>query len=315
LVELKARFDEESNIEWAKRLTTAGASVLYGIAGLKTHAKVCLVIRREREGIKRYIHVGTGNYNEKTAALYSDIGYFSSNDDLANDLSAFFNMITGYSQPIPWAKIEVAPFGLRRKLLRMIRRETLRHSPDHPGLIRAKMNSLADTDLIEAFYQASKAGVKVELNIRGICRLRPGVPHLSENIRVISIVDQFLEHSRILYFSNGGEEEIYISSADGMPRNLDRRIEMLIPIDDAACKKELIDILDIYFRDNTKAWSLQPDGRYIKLEPGKGKKVRAQEILCQRALAAEDILLKSMPTDLKPQRPQVSTELENNKGK
>jgi polyphosphate kinase len=305
LVELKARFDEESNIGWAKRLTTAGASVLYGIAGLKTHAKVCLVIRREREGIKRYVHVGTGNYNENTSALYSDIGYFSSNDDLANDLSAFFNMITGYSQPIPWAKIEVAPFGLRRKLLRMIRRESLRSTPEKPGLIRAKMNSLADTDLIEALYQASRAGVRIELNVRGICRLRPGVPHLSENIRVISLVDQFLEHSRIFYFSNGGEEEIYLSSADWMPRNLDRRIELLVPIDDPGGKKELIEILDVYFRDNTKTWSLQPDGRYAKLEPGKGKKVRAQEVLCQRALTAEDILLKSMPAELKPQRPQV----------
>src|SRR5439155_18488809 len=237
LVELKARFDEESNIEWAKRLTTAGASVLYGITGLKTHAKVCLVVRREREGIKRYIHTSTGNYSERTSAIYSDIGYFSSNDDLANDISAFFNMITGYSQPIPWSKIEVAPFGLRRRLLRMIRREALRSSPEHPGLIRAKMNSLADPDLIEALYQASKAGVTIELNVRGICRLRPGVPHLSETIKVISIVDQFLEHSRIFHFANGGEDEVYISSADWMPRNLDRRVEMLVPIDDAASKK------------------------------------------------------------------------------
>ncbi len=310
LIELKARFDEESNIEWAKRLTTAGASVLYGIAGLKTHAKVCLIVRRESEGIKRYAHLATGNYNERTATVYSDIGYFTSNDDLTNDASAFFNMITGYSQPIPWSKIEVAPFGLRRRLLRMIRREALRSTPQHPGLIRAKMNSLADTDLIEALYQASKAGVKVELNIRGICRLRPGVAHLSENIKVISIVDQFLEHSRIFHFANGGEDEVYISSADWMPRNLDRRIEMLVPIDDAASKKELIEALDIYFRDNTKAWELQSDGSYIKVDPGKGKKIRAQEALCHRAMAAEDILLKSMPKDLKPQRPRVTPETE-----
>jgi polyphosphate kinase len=308
LVELKARFDEESNIEWAKRLTTAGASVLYGIAGLKTHAKVCLVVRRESDGIKRYVHVATGNYNERTAMTYSDIGYFSSNDDLASDVSAFFNMITGYSQPIAWSKIEVAPFGLRRRLLRMIRREALRSSPGHPGFIRAKMNSLADTDLIEALYQASKAGVKIELNVRGICRLRPGVPHLSENIKVISIVDQFLEHSRVFYFANGGEEEIYISSADWMPRNLDRRIEMLIPIEDAISKKDLMEALDLYFRDNSKAWALQPDGSYDRIDSGKGKKIRAQEALCHRALAAEDILLKSMPKDLKPQRPRISPE-------
>lgn len=306
LVELKARFDEESNIEWAKRLTKAGASVLYGIAGLKTHAKVCLVVRREPEGIKRYVHVATGNYNERTAAIYSDVGYFSSNDDLANDASAFFNMITGYSQPITWSKIEVAPFGLRRRLLRMVRREALRSSPEHPGFIRAKMNSLADPDLIEALYQASKAGVRIELNVRGICRLRPGVPHLSDNIEVISIVDQFLEHSRIFHFANGGEDEVYISSADWMPRNLDRRIEMLVPIDDAACKKELIEILDVYFRDNTKAWILHSDGSYSRVDPGKAKKMRAQEILCQRAMAAEEILMKTTPKDLKPQRPRIS---------
>ncbi len=217
-------------------------------------------------------------------------------------------MITGYSQPITWSKIEVAPFGLRRRLLRMIRREALRSTPEHPGLIRAKMNSLADTDLIEALYQASKAGVKVELNVRGICRLRPGVPHLSENIRVTSIVDQFLEHSRIFHFANGGEEEVYISSADWMPRNLDRRIEMLVPVDDIPSKKELIEVLDVYFRDNTKAWELQPDGSYNRVDPGKGKKIRAQEALCHRALTAEDILLKSMPKDLKPQRPRISPE-------
>jgi polyphosphate kinase len=304
LVELKARFDEESNIEWAKRLSTAGASVLYGIAGLKTHAKVCLVIRREREGIKRYVHTSTGNYNERTATIYSDVGYFSSDDDLANDVSAFFNMITGYSQPIIWTKIEVAPFGLRRKLLRLIRRETLRSSPEHPGLIRAKMNSLADPDLIEALYQASKAGVKIELNVRGICCLRPGVLHMSENITVTSIVDQFLEHSRIFYFANHGEDEIYFSSADWMPRNLDRRIEMLVPIDDPACKKELLEVLDTYFRDNTKAWTLEEDGHYSKVEAGKVKKFRAQEALCHRAMASEDVLLKSVPKDLKPQKPR-----------
>ena len=218
-------------------LRTPGASVLYGVAGLKTHAKVCLVVRREPEGIRRYIHLSTGNYNSKTARIYSDIGYFTSDEDIANDVSAFFNMITGYSQPLPWAKIEVAPYGLRRRLLRMIRREALRATPEHPGHIRAKMNSLADPDLIEALYQASNAGVKIELNVRGICRLRPGVPRLSENIRVVSIVDQFLEHSRIFYFANGGEEEVYLSSADWMPRNLDRRLELLFPVEDAAQKQ------------------------------------------------------------------------------
>jgi len=203
VIELKARFDEENNIEWARRLTIAGATVLYGVAGMKTHAKACLIVRRERDGIRRYIHLSTGNYNAKTARLYSDVGIFTTDDAIANDVSAFFNMITGYSQPATWAKIEVAPYGLRRRLLRMIRRETLRSSPDNPGLIRAKMNSLADADLIEALYQASNAGVRIELNVRGICRLRPGVKHLSENIRVVSIVDQFLEHSRIFHFHRG----------------------------------------------------------------------------------------------------------------
>jgi polyphosphate kinase len=304
LIELKARFDEENNIEGARRLAHAGASVLYGVAGLKTHAKVCLVVRREPEGIRRYIHLSTGNYNSRTARLYSDIGYFTSDEDIANDVSAFFNMITGYSQPLPWAKIEVAPYGLRRRLLRMIRREALRASPEHPGHIRAKMNSLADPDLIEALYQASNAGIKIELNVRGICRLRPGVPRLSENIRVVSIVDQFLEHSRIFYFANGGDEEVYLSSADWMPRNLDRRIELLFPVEDASQKRDLKEVLDLYFRDNTKAWLLQPDGSWQRIEAGKSKKIRAQEALCERAKAAETSVMKALPNELKPQKPR-----------
>jgi len=308
LIELKARFDEENNIEGARRLANAGASVLYGVAGLKTHAKVCLVVRREPEGIKRYIHMATGNYNSKTARIYSDIGYFTADEDIANDVSAFFNMITGYSQPLTWAKIEVAPYGLRKRLLRMIRRESLRATPEHPGHIRAKMNSLADPDLIEALYQASNAGVKIELNVRGICRLRPGVPRLSENIRVVSIVDQFLEHSRIFAFSNGGEEEIYLSSADWMPRNLDRRLELLFPIEGAEHKQELMEVLDIYFRDNAKAWSLQSDGVWRRIEAGKSKKVRAQEALCERAQAIEQSFLKAMPKELKPQKPRPLSE-------
>lgn len=308
LIELKARFDEENNIEGARRLANAGASVLYGVAGLKTHAKVCLVIRREPDGIKRYAHLATGNYNSKTARLYSDIGFFTSDDIMAGDLSAFFNMITGYSQPIAWAKIDVAPYGLRRRLLRLIRRETLRGTTEHPGYIRAKMNSLADPDLIEALYQASNAGVKIELNVRGICRLRPGVPRLSENIRVVSIVDQFLEHSRVFIFNNGGEPEAYLSSADWMPRNLDRRIELLFPVEGDADKKELSDILDIYFRDNTKAWQLHSDGTWLRVDAGKSKKVRAQDLLCERAKGAEKTALRAIPQDLRPQKPKSGLE-------
>lgn len=308
LIELKARFDEENNIGWAQRLTRAGASVLYGVANLKTHAKACLVIRREPGGLRRYVHLGTGNYNDKTAKIYSDIGYFTSDDTLAGDISSFFNMITGFSQPATWSKIEVAPYGMRRRLLRMIRREALRATPQHPGFIRAKMNSLADPDLIDALYQASNAGVKIELNVRGICRLRPGVKHLSENIRVVSIVDQFLEHARMFYFENGGDSELYLASADWMPRNLDRRLELLFPIDDPALKKDLAETLELYFRDNTHAWLLQPEGSWSRIEAGKNKKVRAQEVLCDRAKAAENLALQAMPKELKPQRPLPSPE-------
>lgn len=307
LVELKARFDEENNIEWAKRLISRGASVLYGVVGLKTHAKACLVVRREQDGIRRYMHLGTGNYNARTARLYSDIGYFTSDESLGSDISSFFNMITGYSQPASWNKIEVAPFGLRRKLLRLIHREAMRSTPEKPGLIRLKLNSLVDQELIEALYQASAAGVQIQLNVRGICCLRPGVKNLSENIKVISIVDQFLEHSRIYYFENGGSPEIYLSSADLMPRNLDKRIEILFPIEDAANKKRLIDTLDLYLRDTVKSWILLPDGSYARTEAGTRKRLRVQEALCQRAKEEEQAAMKSIPNELKPQRPALST--------
>ena len=307
LIELKARFDEENNIEWAKRLATAGASVLYGVAGYKTHAKACLVVRRERDGIRRYVHLSTGNYNAKTSRIYSDIGFFTCDEALANDISAFFNMITGYSQPASWKKIEIAPYGLRKKLLRLIRREEMRSTPENPGRIQAKMNSLADPELIDALYKASSAGIQIQLNVRGICCLRPGVKGLSENIRVISIVDRFLEHSRIFYFANGGEEEVYLSSADWMPRNLDRRIELMFPVEDAANKKRLLETLEFYFRDNVKAWSLQPDGTYNRVEPGNRKKFRAQEALCQKAAEEEKTVLKTMPKELKPQKPRIES--------
>ncbi len=308
LVELKARFDEENNIGWAKRLSMAGATVLYGVAGLKTHAKACLVIRREAEGMKRYVHLATGNYNEKTSRIYSDVGFFTSEEDYANDLAAFFNMITGYSQPAAWSKIEVAPFGLRQKLLRLIRRETLRSTPEHPGQILMKMNSLIDSEMIEALYAASQAGVHIKLNVRGICGLRPGLKNMSETIEVISIVDQFLEHSRIFYFANGGEPEVYLSSADCMPRNLDRRVELLFPIEDVKNKKELIDVLHFYFRDNVKAWRLQPDGSYKRVEAEGRRKFRVQEALCERAQADAATIRKIVPKELTPQKPKVPTE-------
>ena len=303
LVELKARFDEEKNIEWARRLDMAGANVLYGVAGLKTHAKVCLVIRREPEGIKRYVHLSTGNYNEKTARLYSDIGFFTSDENIASDVSAFFNMITGYSQPIPWSKIEVAPYGLRNKLIRLILREAMRSTKERPGIIMAKMNSLVDPQIIEALYKASKANVEIKLNVRGVCCLRPGVKDLSENIEVVSIVDMFLEHSRIFYFSNAGDDELYLSSADWMPRNLDRRLEIMFPIEDKENKREMGELLKLYFKDNVKTWQLQPNGSYKKIEPGTKKKFRVQEYLCKKALEQEELLNRSFPRELKPQKP------------
>ncbi len=303
LVELKARFDEESNIEWARRLEIAGASVLYGVAGVKTHAKACLVIRREPEGIKRYVHLSTGNYNEKTTRLYSDIGFFTSDEDIANDITALFNMITGYSQPVDWSKIEVAPYGLRRKLKRLIKREAMRSTKGHPGLIIAKMNSLSDPKIIDALYKASKAGVQIKLNVRGICCLKPGIKNMSENIEVVSIVDMFLEHSRIFYFANGGDDEVYLSSADWMPRNLDRRIEVMFPVEDKKNKKEIIEIVKSYFRDNVKSWRLLPDGSYKKVRTDSKTKFHVQNYLREKATENEKLLLKFKPKQLKPQKP------------
>jgi polyphosphate kinase len=304
LVELKARFDEEQNIEEAKRLERAGATVLYGVVGLKTHSKVCLVVRREAAGIKRYLHLGTGNYNEKTAQIYSDLNLFTSQDELASDVSSFFNLMTGFSSPGHYSKLEVAPYGLRRRLLRMIFRESAQTSAERPGLIIAKMNSLVDREIIDALYRASQKGVRIKLNVRGICRLRPGVKGLSENIEVVSIVDMFLEHSRLFYFSNAGDEEVYLSSADWMPRNFDKRLELMFPVEDKKNKKELIQLLGLYFKDNTKAWVLSPDGEYKKKERGEEKKFRVQEYLCQKALENEALHDKQLTLELKPQRPK-----------
>jgi polyphosphate kinase len=303
LVELKARFDEEKNITWAHRLEDAGASVIYGVAGLKTHAKICLVVRREPEGIKRYVHLSTGNYNEKTAELYSDIGYFTGDEKLANDATIFFNMVTGFSQPMTLSKLIVAPFGLRRRLKRLIHREALRATDRERGFILAKMNSLVDEEIIEALYAASGAGVQIKLHVRGICRLRPGIKGLSENIEVTSTVDMFLEHSRVFYFYNGGDDEIYLSSADWMPRNLDRRIEIMFPVENPQRKNEILEVLKLYFRDNVKSWRLDPNGNYEKIEGAPGKRFRVQEHLCQRALEEEAHSKKAVPQELKPQKP------------
>ncbi|OGW81874.1 MAG: hypothetical protein A2Z83_06060 [Omnitrophica bacterium GWA2_52_8] len=305
LVELKARFDEERNIRGARRLENAGASVLYGVSGYKTHAKACLVIRREAEGIKRYVHLATGNYNEKTARLYTDIGIFSCNDALTADVSSFFNVMTGYSHPAGFSKIEIAPFGLRKRIERLILREAMRSTKENPGFIMAKLNSLVDRDVIHALYRASQAGVKIRLNVRGICCLVPGVPGVSENIEVVSIVDMFLEHSRVFYFYDSGHEEMFLSSADWMPRNFDRRLEILFPVEDAKRKKELKEILEACFKDNTNAWQLNSGGVYErKQSSGDEKKFRLQEHLCRKTLSESGRKSKSPQQDLKPQKPK-----------
>jgi polyphosphate kinase len=287
LVELKARFDEARNIEWGRQLEQADVQVIYGVRGLKTHAKVCVIVRREPRGFTRYVHFGTGNYNEATARIYSDVSLMSCNEELGADATTFFNAMTGYSQPQPFRKIEMAPLGLRDKLLEMIEAEARRRQQGQRAHLVAKFNSLADTQIIEALYAASNAGVSIKLNVRGICCLLPGVPGMSENIEVVSIVDRFLEHARILYFYHGGDERVFISSADWMPRNLDGRVELLVPVEDVAARRRLISILDIYFRDNLKASRLLPDGTYERIRPrGRRKGVASQELLYRETVEA-----------------------------
>ena len=264
VVELKARFDEAQNIEWAREMERAGVQVIYGIRGLKTHAKVCIIVRREPQGITRYMHFGTGNYNEVTANLYSDISFLTCNDELGAEATAFFNAISGNSQLQHLQQLATAPDTLRSKLLSLIEQERIRSEQGQKSHIIAKMNALVDPEIIEALYLASQAGVKIELNVRGVCCLKPNVPRISDNISVISIVDRFLEHARIFYFARGGQPQIYISSADWMPRNLDRRIELLVPIRDRNCVDKLTNTLQCYFKDKTNSWVMQADGTYVR---------------------------------------------------
>ncbi|GGD74078.1 polyphosphate kinase 1 [Paenibacillus nasutitermitis] len=265
VVELKARFDEERNIAWARQLEKAGCHVVYGLVGLKTHAKITLVVRREQQMLRRYVHVGTGNYNGNTAKLYTDIGLFTSHPVIGADASALFNEVTGYSSPYEWEAFGVAPTHLKQKLFTLIEREQKHAAAGKPARIIAKMNSLSNQEMIDKLYEASQAGVKIELIVRGVCCLRPGVEGLSENIRVISIVDRFLEHSRIVYFNNGGEEEVYLSSADWMTRNLTRRIELMCPVFDARLRRNLVSILQLNLDDNIKARELMPSGSYERV--------------------------------------------------
>ncbi|MBK5255727.1 MAG: polyphosphate kinase 1, partial [Vicinamibacteria bacterium] len=307
VVELTARFDEASNIRWARRLEDAGAHVIYGIRGLKTHAKATLVVRREPLGIRRYVHLSTGNYNEKTSKLYTDIGLLSADEILGKDLSAFFNAITGFSDPPSMQRLTMAPMALRTRILSMIDRERRRAEEGQPGLIRAKLNALVDEDIIRALYAASKAGVKIKLNVRGICCLRPGLKGVSENIEVVSIIDRYLEHSRIYHFFNGGDEEHYIASADWMPRNLDRRIELMSRVVSKEAAERLSTILDWFFEDNQKARVLGSDGVYVRRKSGKSEdpsrvQVRFYEEAKGRAdrLRAAPLTLEPIKRDKKP---------------
>ncbi|MBQ8592599.1 MAG: RNA degradosome polyphosphate kinase [Lachnospiraceae bacterium] len=266
LVELKARFDEENNIVWAKMLEKAGCHVIYGLVGLKTHSKITLVVRREEDGIRRYVHLGTGNYNDATAKLYTDLGLLTCREDIGEDATAVFNMLSGYSEPLTWNKLSLAPLWLKDKFLYLIEREKEHAKVGEAAHIIAKMNSLCDEDIIAALYEASAAGVKIDLIVRGICSLKVGIPGVSENITVRSIVGNFLEHSRIFYFENGGREEIYLGSADWMPRNLERRVEILFPIERKELKEKVKHILDGQLKDTLKAHVLQPSGDYEKVD-------------------------------------------------
>ena len=286
LVELKARFDEENNIVWAKKLEQAGCHVIYGLVGLKTHSKIALVVRREEDGIRRYVHLGTGNYNDSTAKLYTDCGIFTCTEAIGEDATAVFNMLSGYSEPLSWNELVLAPIWLRTRFMRLIARETKHAREGKPAKIVAKMNSLCDEGIIAALYEASAAGVEIELIVRGICCLKVGIPGISENIHVRSIVGNFLEHSRIFFFLNDGEEELYMGSADWMPRNLDRRVEILFPVLDDTLKEKVKHILDVELADNTKAHVLKPDGEYEKIDRRGKVLVNSQKQFCEEAVAA-----------------------------
>ncbi len=288
LVELKARFDEENNIVWAKKLEKAGCHVIYGLVGLKTHSKITLVVRREEDGIRRYVHLGTGNYNDSTAKLYTDIGYFTCSELIGEDATAVFNMLSGYSEPRSWNRLSLAPHWLKDRFLSLIGREKEHALVGRPSGIIAKMNALCDKDVIEALYEASAAGVKIDLIVRGICCLRVGIPGVSENITVRSIVGNYLEHARIFYFENDGKPEYYCASADWMPRNLERRVEILFPIEKPALQEKLKLILNSQLRDTVKAQVLQPDGTYARVDK-RGKEVfNAQLSFCKAAQAAKE---------------------------
>jgi polyphosphate kinase len=288
LVEVKARFDERANIQWGRALEEAGVHVVYGLPSLKTHAKCILIVRREGDGVRHYVHVGTGNYNSKTARLYTDFGLLTCDDEIGADVADMFNFLTGFARPSGYRKVLVAPAYLRNGVIEEIDRTIAAHNEGKPTRIRLKMNSLVDRDCIQALYRASQAGVRIEINTRGICCLKPGVPGVSDNIRVVSIVGRFLEHSRIYSFERDGEQTVYIGSADLMPRNLDTRVELLTPVRDEGLRANLLDTLDRCFADNLNSWALDSEGTWTRRAPnnGEGRSVQ-RELMAQHTAMAE----------------------------
>ena len=286
LVELKARFDEENNINWAKKLENAGCHVIYGLVGLKTHSKITLVVRKEEDGIRRYLHLATGNYNDVTAKIYTDLGIFTASESFGEDASEFFNMLSGFSIPQAWRRLIPAPLWMKDYFVARIRRETENAKAGKPARIIAKINSLVDETVIKALYTASNSGVKIDLIVRGICCLRAGIPGMSENITVRSITGRFLEHSRIFYFYNEGHEDVYLASADWMPRNLNRRVELLFPVEDPDCKARVMEVLEVELADTVRANFLAPDGTYHKLDLRGKEKIDSQQTLIDLADAA-----------------------------
>jgi len=284
LVELKARFDEENNIQWARRLEQAGCHVIYGLVGLKTHSKITLIVRRDEDRIRRYVHLGTGNYNDITAGIYTDLGLMTCNEGIGADATDFFNMLSGYSAPMSWRKLIMAPFWLRNSFARRIEREKNHALQGKPARIIAKLNSLVDPELIVSLYEASRAGVRIDLIVRGICCLRPGVPGLSETITVRSIVGRFLEHSRIYYFANDNAPELFLSSADWMPRNLDRRVELMFPVEDETAWEKVMDVLETQLADTERSWLMGPDGQYTRVDRRGKMHLDCQQHFCDQAI-------------------------------
>ena len=307
LVELTARFDEERNIQWARALEEAGAHVIYGVRRYKTHAKICLIVKRTPQGLRRYVHLGTGNYNERTARVYTDFGLITSSRAIAEDATAFFSALTGYSDPPRLKKLVMAPTHLRQRFVKLIDRERRRAEEGQAAEIVAKMNSLIDEEIIRALYAASQAGVRIRLNVRGICALRPGLPGVSETIEVVSIVDRFLEHSRVYYFLNGGEEQVFLASADWMTRNLDRRVELMFPIDDPAHKGAVVYALRAMFRDNVKSRVLRADGDYVRQTPAESEQpFRVQQHLQEETRRRTTLLRERAGVTFRPELADMS---------